>query len=119
MSLRLAIASVNEENFDALCSEAPVAGPHSTPPRQPQRQGLLLLSLLGVVSISPANDLTGLIAWLTASPDKALHGTVGQGSPEHIAGILFQHITDTRFQFAHYRGAALLMQDLVAGYMAE
>jgi tripartite-type tricarboxylate transporter receptor subunit TctC len=63
----------------------------------------------------PANDLTGLIAWLKANPGKALHGTAGKGSPPHIAGVLFQQMTDTRFQFVHYRGAAPLMQDLVAG----
>jgi tripartite-type tricarboxylate transporter receptor subunit TctC len=63
----------------------------------------------------PANDLTGLIAWLKAKPDKALFGTGGVGSPEHIPGVLFQQITDTRFQFVHYRGAAPLMQDFVAG----
>ena len=63
----------------------------------------------------PANDLTGLIAWLKADPDKASLGTAGVGSPQHIAGVLFQQLTDTRFQFVHYRGAAPLMQDLVAG----
>jgi tripartite-type tricarboxylate transporter receptor subunit TctC len=63
----------------------------------------------------PANNLTGLIAWLKANPGKALHGTAGVGSPQHIAGVLFQQMTDTRFQFVHYRGAAPLMQDLVAG----
>jgi tripartite-type tricarboxylate transporter receptor subunit TctC len=63
----------------------------------------------------PANNLTGLIAWLKANPDKALHGTAGVGSPDHIAGVLFQNITDARFQFVHYRGAAPAMQDLVAG----
>jgi tripartite-type tricarboxylate transporter receptor subunit TctC len=63
----------------------------------------------------PANDPTGLIAWLKANPDKASFGTAGVGSPHHIAGVLFQQLTDTRFQFVHYRGAAPLMQDLVAG----
>lgn len=63
----------------------------------------------------PANDLTGLTAWLKGNPDKALFGTAGVGSPEHIPGVLFQQITDTRFQFVHYRGAAPLMQDFVAG----
>jgi tripartite-type tricarboxylate transporter receptor subunit TctC len=53
----------------------------------------------------PANDLVGLIAWLKANPDKASQGTAGVGSPPHIAGILFQQITDTRFQFVHYRGS--------------
>jgi tripartite-type tricarboxylate transporter receptor subunit TctC len=66
-------------------------------------------------SAVPANDLTGLIAWLKANPDKASLGTAGVGSPQHIAGVLFQQLTDTRFQFVHYRGAAPLMQDLVAG----
>jgi tripartite-type tricarboxylate transporter receptor subunit TctC len=65
----------------------------------------------------PANDLMGLIAWLKANPDKASLGTGGVGSPQHIAGILFQQLTNTRFQFVHYRGAAPLMQDLVAGHI--
>jgi tripartite-type tricarboxylate transporter receptor subunit TctC len=63
----------------------------------------------------PANDLIGLIAWLKANPDRASQGTAGVGSPPHIAGILFQHMTDTRFQFVHYRGSAPAVQDLVAG----
>jgi tripartite-type tricarboxylate transporter receptor subunit TctC len=65
----------------------------------------------------PANDLMGLIAWLKANPGKASLGTGGMGSPQHIAGILFQQLTNTRFQFVHYRGAAPLMQDLVAGHI--
>ena len=63
----------------------------------------------------PANDLKGLIAWLKANPDRALQGTAGVGSLSHIAGVFFQRATDTRFQFVHYRGAAPVMQDLVAG----
>ena len=33
----------------------------------------------------------------------------------HLAGILFQSITDTRFQHVPYRGNALALQDLLAG----
>jgi tripartite-type tricarboxylate transporter receptor subunit TctC len=33
----------------------------------------------------------------------------------HIAGVIFQRETDTRFQFVPYRGAAPAMQDLLAG----
>ncbi len=65
----------------------------------------------------PANDLTGLVAWLKANPDKALFGTASVGSPPHIAGVLFQQITSTRFQFVHYRGGAPMLQDLVAGHI--
>ena len=63
----------------------------------------------------PASDLRELVAWLKANPDKATFGTVGPGSPPHIAGIFFQKLTGTRFQFVPYRGGSPLMQDLVAG----
>jgi tripartite-type tricarboxylate transporter receptor subunit TctC len=65
----------------------------------------------------PANDLKGLIAWLKANPDKATQGTAGIGSIGHVAGLFFQKQTGTRFQFVPYRGAALVMQDLVAGHI--
>jgi tripartite-type tricarboxylate transporter receptor subunit TctC len=63
----------------------------------------------------PAENLRELIAWLKANPDKATLATVGSGSPPHIAGLLFQGITSTRFQFVPYRGGALAMQDLLGG----
>ncbi len=61
----------------------------------------------------PADDLKGLIAWLKANPDKASQAIPTAGS--HVAGILFQKETGTRFAFVPYRGGAPAMQDLVAG----
>ena len=66
----------------------------------------------------PAEDLTGLIAWLKANPDQAIQGTTGPGSPSHIAGAFFQRQTGTRLRFVPYRGAAPVMQDLLAGHIA-
>jgi tripartite-type tricarboxylate transporter receptor subunit TctC len=63
----------------------------------------------------PANNLAELIAWLRSNPDKATQGTTGLGSTNHLAGILFQQATATRFAFVPYRGTNLAMQDLVAG----
>jgi tripartite-type tricarboxylate transporter receptor subunit TctC len=63
----------------------------------------------------PANDMAELIAWLKANPDKASAGTTGTGGASHVAAILFQKETGTRFQFVPYRGLAPAMQDLVAG----
>ncbi len=63
----------------------------------------------------PATDLKELIAWLRANPDKALQGTAGVGSAAHVGGVFFQSKTGTRFGFVPYRGAAPLMQDLLAG----
>jgi tripartite-type tricarboxylate transporter receptor subunit TctC len=62
----------------------------------------------------PAENLIELIAWLKVN-EKALQGTAGPGSPAHIGGVFFQAATATRFQFVPYRGAAPIMQDLIAG----
>jgi tripartite-type tricarboxylate transporter receptor subunit TctC len=61
----------------------------------------------------PADDLKGLVAWLKANPDKASQAIPTAGS--HVAGVLFQKQTDTRFAFVPYRGGGPAMQDLVAG----
>src|ERR1043166_6708193 len=63
----------------------------------------------------PANNLKELIAWLKTNPEKATQGTAGPGSASHVAGVFFQKETGTRFQFVPYRGAAPIMQDLLAG----
>src|SRR5262249_13439224 len=39
----------------------------------------------------------------------------GIGGYSHLAGVLFQKKTGTRFQFVFYRGGAQTMQDLIAG----
>jgi len=63
----------------------------------------------------PASNLEELAAWLKANPDKALAGTGGVGTPPHVAGLLFQKTTGSRFQFVPYRGTGPAMLDLVAG----
>src|SRR5262245_36745630 len=47
----------------------------------------------------PANDLKELIAWLKANPDKASMGTSGLAGTLHLAGVLFQRESGTRFGF--------------------
>ena len=63
----------------------------------------------------PANNLREMIAWLKDNPDKASLGTAGNGSPSHIAGVLFQNVTGTKFQLIPYRGVAPVIPDLVSG----
>ena len=71
--------------------------------------------LIVAKSAMPGDDLNGLIAWLKANPDKANLGNAGVGSLSHIAGILFQKESGTRLGSVPYRGAAPVLQDLVAG----
>jgi tripartite-type tricarboxylate transporter receptor subunit TctC len=62
-----------------------------------------------------ARNLSEFIAWLRANGDAASMGTSGVGAVGHVAGILFQRQTSTRFQFVPYRGAGPAIQDLIAG----
>ncbi len=79
--------------------------------------GLIVDSPLLIVTRKdmPAQDLSELIAWLKANPDRASQGTAGVASASHLAGVLFQKETGTRFQFVPYRGLAPALQDLLAG----
>ena len=63
----------------------------------------------------PPNTLAELLAWLKANPDKASQGTNGPGSVMHLAGVLLQEQTGTRFNFVPYRGSAPALQDLLSG----
>jgi tripartite-type tricarboxylate transporter receptor subunit TctC len=63
----------------------------------------------------PAKDLKELIAWLKANPGKATAGTIGAGSGTQLCFIDFQNNTGTSFHLVPYRGAAPIMQDLLAG----
>jgi tripartite-type tricarboxylate transporter receptor subunit TctC len=89
--------------YDVLKDLTPVAQLASEP------------SLIVTKKTMPANDLNELIAWLKANPDKASQGTAGVGNTAHVAGLLFQKETGTRFQVVPYRGSAPAMQDLIAG----
>ena len=79
--------------------------------------GLVSVNTLIIVSRKgiPARDMKELIAWLRDRPDRITQGTSGVGSVGHVAGLLFQKMTGTRYPFAPYRGLALAMQDLLAG----
>jgi tripartite-type tricarboxylate transporter receptor subunit TctC len=63
----------------------------------------------------PGSNLTELVAWLRANPEKASVGTGGLGGSEHLAGLMFQNITGTQVQFVPYRGSAPAVQDMLAG----
>jgi tripartite-type tricarboxylate transporter receptor subunit TctC len=91
--------------YDVIEDFAPVALIAHTPQLILARQSM------------PADDLKALIAWLKANPGKASLGHIGPGSPAHLAGILFQRQTGTRFAFVTYRSAGQAMTDMIAGHI--
>src|SRR5262245_42048783 len=60
-------------------------------------------------------DLRELVVWMKENPGKATVGIGGVGGGADVVGTYFQNNTGTRFQFVPYRGAAPMIQDLVAG----
>jgi tripartite-type tricarboxylate transporter receptor subunit TctC len=65
----------------------------------------------------PAANLTELIAWLKANPDKAVAGTSGIGGPSYMSSLFFQQRTGTQFRLIPYRGSGPAMLDLVSGQL--
>lgn len=102
-STHVANAAIYKLPYDTLTDFTPVALLSSNPGLIVGRNNL------------PASDLKELIAWLKANPEKATQGTQGIGGIGHIAGIFFQRVTGTRYQFIPYRGGTPMMQDLLAG----
>jgi tripartite-type tricarboxylate transporter receptor subunit TctC len=102
-STHVANAAIYKLPYDTLADFQPIALLSSNPGLIVGRKNL------------PAGDLKQLIAWLKANPDKATQGTQGIGGVGHIAGIFFQRMTGTSYQFIPYRGGTPMMQDLLAG----
>jgi len=74
------------------------------------------MSVVGKAAL-PANNLAELIAWLKQNPGKATVGIGGVGGGADVVGTYFQKSTGTSFQFVPYRGAAPIVQDLLAGHI--
>src|SRR3984893_13211058 len=65
----------------------------------------------------PPNNFAQFIAWLKENPGKATVGIGGVGGGADVVGTYFQKTTGTSFQFVPYRGAAPIIQDLLAGHI--
>jgi len=72
-------------------------------------------SLLMVHPSVPVTNYAEYIAYAKANPGKLNFGTTGMGGSYHIAGAWLHGATDTKVTFVHYKGAALLFTDQVAG----
>jgi tripartite-type tricarboxylate transporter receptor subunit TctC len=71
--------------------------------------------LLAVHPDVPAKDVKELIAYAKAHPGKLLNASSSNGSPGHVGGELFKHMTDTEIVHVPYRGGGTALNDLIAG----
>jgi tripartite-type tricarboxylate transporter receptor subunit TctC len=90
-------------SFDLLKDLAPVTLLTSAPMVFVARSGF------------PPNSVKELIAWMKEHPKGAAFGSVGVGGPAKVWATDFQKKLGIEFQFVPYRGAAAIVQDLIAG----
>lgn len=63
----------------------------------------------------PANDLRTFIAWVRERREPINYASSGNGSIQHIAGVLFARALGVEMTHVPYRGAAPALQDVAGG----
>jgi tripartite-type tricarboxylate transporter receptor subunit TctC len=63
----------------------------------------------------PASNVQEFIDFAKASREQISYSSIGNGSSQHLAGVLFERRTGTRLLHVPYRGAGQLTVDLVSG----
>ena len=71
--------------------------------------------MISVPADSPLRTLDELIRDARAHPGKLSYGTPGNGSAPHLAGRLFETLTQTTLLHVPYRGAGHAITDMIGG----
>ena len=72
--------------------------------------------VLAIQKSVPAHNVKELIAYANANPGKLNYGAV-IGTPPHLTGEMFKHITGANIVFVPYKSAAQATTDVLAGQM--
>jgi tripartite-type tricarboxylate transporter receptor subunit TctC len=73
--------------------------------------------LLAVSPALPINSVPELIDYAKKNPGKLLNASSSNGSPGHVGGELFKHMTGTEIVHVPSRGGSLAINDLIAGHV--
>ena len=65
-----------------------------------------------------ANSVRDLIALAKAKPGELTFGSPGDGSPQHLAGELFNTMAGVKMQHVPYKGAVPALNDLLGGRLS-
>jgi tripartite-type tricarboxylate transporter receptor subunit TctC len=63
----------------------------------------------------PVRSAGELVAYAKTNPGKLSYATPGSGTPHHLAGELFKHLTGIEMVMVPYKGTAGIALDLIAG----
>jgi tripartite-type tricarboxylate transporter receptor subunit TctC len=73
--------------------------------------------LLAVPASSPANSVSEFVVMTKSNPGKYNYGSFGTGTTSHIFGELLKISTGADLAHIPFRGAALLLNDVLAGHV--
>lgn len=79
-----------------------------------------LLATFPLVFVAPAatsQSLGELIETAKAKPDTVSYGSIGSGSPQHLAAELLSSMAKAKFLHVPYKGSGPLVQDAVGGHL--
>ena len=79
-----------------------------------------LVATFPLVFVAPATtgqSLPELIEAARAKPDSVSYGSIGSGSPQHLAAELLSSMAKVRFLHIPYKGSGPLVQDAVGGHV--
>ncbi|MCX7374151.1 MAG: tripartite tricarboxylate transporter substrate-binding protein [Alphaproteobacteria bacterium] len=77
--------------------------------------GALVPTVVMVHPSVPATNLAEWIAFARAQPSPPFYGSTGPGSAGHLVGEVLQRDGNFRMEHVPFRGASLLVQDMLAG----
>ena len=72
--------------------------------------------VLAVYPAVPAGTVKELVAYTEANPGKLNYGAV-VGTPPHLSGEMFKHLTGANIVFVPYKGATQATTDVLTGHM--
>ncbi len=84
----------------------------------PVTQGTLYMYVLVVPSSNAVANIKDMIAWVKSKPGALTYGSTGIGGGNHLAGELFNLMTQTKSIHVPYKGSALALADLLGGQLS-
>jgi tripartite-type tricarboxylate transporter receptor subunit TctC len=73
--------------------------------------------LLATAPMLPVRNVQELIDYARNNPGKLTNASSSNGSPGHVGGELFKHMTGTDILHVPYKGGAQAINDLIAGHV--
>jgi tripartite-type tricarboxylate transporter receptor subunit TctC len=83
----------------------------------PVTQGTLYMYVLVVQASNPVSNIKDMVAWVKSKPGALTYGSTGIGGGNHLAGELFNLMTQTKAIHVPYKGSALALADLLGGQL--